>query len=53
MCDYGQNTIYFYNPDTKELIMCESEGDVLQTSHNKDANEIAKLYRATFGKITE
>ena len=53
MCDYGQETIYFYNPDTKELIMCESEGDVRKTPHNKDAQKIADLYYKTIDSLFE
>ena len=44
MYDYGQNTLYFYQPKTQELLMVESTGDVDYTPKNKDAKKIARTY---------
>ena len=44
MYDYGQNTLYFYQPKTQELLMVKSTGDVDYTPKNKNAKKIAKKY---------
>lgn len=44
MCDFGQQTVYYYDPDTKELLMCSSQGDCRYTPLNKSAEEISDIY---------
>ena len=44
MYDYGQNTLYFYQPKTQELLMVKSTGDVDYTPKNKNAKKIAQKY---------
>ena len=43
MCDYGQETIYYFNPETRKLMKCQSTGDVDQKPKNKSAAKIVKL----------
>ena len=43
MCDYGQETLYFYQPQTKELLWCESRGDVHYKPQNESAAKIVEL----------
>ncbi|MBP5282056.1 MAG: hypothetical protein J6Z22_06110 [Lachnospiraceae bacterium] len=50
MYDYGQNTLYFYRPETEELLKLQSTGDVDYTPLNKDAEKIAKLYEKHIDK---
>ena len=44
MYDYGQSTLYFYQPKSQELLQVKSTGDVDYTPKNKNAKKIAKLY---------
>ncbi|MBR6478042.1 MAG: hypothetical protein IKS85_06310 [Lachnospiraceae bacterium] len=46
MYDYGQRTLYFYQPRTQELLMVKSTGDVDYIPKNKNAKEIAKKYES-------
>ena len=43
MYDYGQNTIYYFDPETRKLLKCQSTGDVDQTPKNKSAKKIVNL----------
>lgn len=43
MCDYGQETLYYFNPETRKLMQCRSTGDVDQMPKNKSAAKIVKL----------
>ena len=53
--DYGQRTLYFYQPETKELLRCESTGDYDYLPMNKSAKKIVALLeeviRATVEEI--
>ncbi|MBP5264746.1 MAG: hypothetical protein J6Z33_10305 [Lachnospiraceae bacterium] len=44
MYDYGQDTLYFWQPKTQELLKCESHGDVEYTPKNESAQKIVKLF---------
>jgi len=44
MCDYGQETLLFYRPETKELLKCESKGDTHYKPKNESAAKIAQLF---------
>ncbi len=44
--DYGQSTLYFYQPKTQELLMVKSTGDVDYTPKNKNAKKIAQKYES-------
>ena len=44
MYDYGQDTLYFYQPKTQELLRVKSVGDVDYTPKNKNAKKIAQKY---------
>ena len=46
MYDYGQNTLYFYQPETQELLKVKSTGDVDYTPKNKNAKKIAQKYES-------
>ena len=46
MYDYGQNTLYFYQPKTQELLKVKSTGDVDYTPKNKNAKKIASKYES-------
>lgn len=44
--DYGQRTLYFYQPKTQELLKVKSTGDVDYTPKNKNAKKIASKYES-------
>ena len=50
MCDYGQETIYYFNPVTRKLMKCQSTGDVDQKPKNKSAAKIVKLLEKAIRK---
>lgn len=50
MCDYGQETLYYFNPETRKLMKCQSTGDVDQKPKNKSAAKIVKLWKKEIRK---
>ena len=42
--DYGQRTLYFFQPETKELLKCKSIGDYDYLPMNESAARIAELF---------
>ena len=53
MCDYGQETIYYFNPETRKLMQCQSTGDVDQMPKNKSAAKIVKLLEKALKKYSK
>ena len=53
MCDYGQHTIYYFNPETRKLMKCQSTGDVDQMPKNKSAAKIVKLLEKGIQKYSK
>ena len=53
MCDYGQNTIYYFNPETRKLMQCQSTGDVDKMPKNKSAAKIVKLLEKEMKKASK
>ena len=53
MCDYGQNTIYFFDPEARKLMKCQSTGDVDQKPKNKSADKIVKLLEKEIQKVSK
>ena len=51
MYDYGQDTLYFWQPKTQELLKCESYGDVEYTPKNESAQKIVKLYEEELERL--
>lgn len=50
-CDYGQHTLFFYQPETKELFKCKSLGDYDYIPKNESAAKIAKLLEETIARM--
>ena len=53
MCDYGQETIYYFNPETRKLMKCQSTGDVDHMPKNKSAAKIVKLLDKALQKYSK
>lgn len=53
MCDYGQHTIYYFNPETRKLMKCQSTGDVDQMPKNKSAAKIVELLEKGLQKYSK
>ena len=53
MCDYGQETIYYFNPETRKLMQCQSTGDVDQMPKYKSAAKIVKLLEKALKKYSK
>ena len=53
MYDYGQETIYYFNPETRKLMQCQSTGDVDEMPKNKSAAKIVKLLKKELKKYSK
>lgn len=53
MYDYGQETLYYFNPSTRKLMQCQSTGDVDEMPKNKSAAKIVKLLKKELKKYSK